>query len=144
MLLPQTAEYALRAMACLVPLAEGEGLRSADIAERSAVPSAYLQKILRKLVEAGLLTSQKGHGGGFRLARPPERIRFEDVLKAVEVDADPQGCAFGWERCDALRPCPLHPAWAELKERFHDWTSRTTLASVAEAPRPRPRAGRKP
>lgn len=140
MLLPQTAEYALRALACLVPLEEGQGLRSSDIAERSGVPRAYLQKVLRKLVEAGLLTSQKGHGGGFRLARSPDRIRFEDVLEAVEVSADPQGCAFGWERCDASRPCPLHPAYAELKESFRAWTSHSTLASVRDVPRPRTRS----
>jgi Rrf2 family iron-sulfur cluster assembly transcriptional regulator len=143
MLLPQTAEYALRALACLVRPGPGDaGLRSADIAELSGVPPAYLQKILRRLVAAGLLESQKGHGGGFRLARDPARIRFEDVLEAVEGESKPRPCAFGWSRCDASRPCPLHPAYAELKESFRAWAARMTLADVLDLPARRRRQAR--
>lgn len=138
MLLPQTAEYALRALACLVDLDASEGLRSADIAERSGVPGAYLQKVLRRLVEAGLLDSQRGHGGGFRLARKPSAIRFLDVLEATEFDMNPKACAFGWDRCDVARPCPLHPAYAELKDTMREWAARTTLADVLPVARSRP------
>ena len=143
MILPQTAEYALRALACLVRPPGAAGLRSRDIAEVSGVPPAYLQKILRRLVAAGLLESQKGHGGGFRLAREPRKIRFVDVLEAVEGDSKLRACAFGWSRCDPSRPCPLHPAYAELKESFSAWASRMTLADVLDvAPRRRPRSAR--
>ena len=144
MILPQTAEYALRALACLIAPPGGGGLRSADIAAASGVPPAYLQKILRRLVAAGLLESQKGHGGGFRLAKDPRRIRFQDVLDAVETETKPRACAFGWSRCDSAKPCPLHPAYAELKESFHEWASSKTLADVLElTPRRRhPRAAR--
>jgi Rrf2 family protein len=144
MILPQTAEYALRALACLIATPGAGGLRSADIAAASGVPPAYLQKILRRLVSAGLLQSQKGHGGGFRLAKDPRRIRFEDVLEAVETEPKLRACAFGWARCDSARPCPLHPAYAELKESFRDWASRKTLADVLQlSPRRRhPKAAR--
>ena len=131
-LLPQTAEYALRALACLVAMPEGA--RSSDLARRSGVPPAYLQKVLRRLVAAGLLESQKGHGGGFRLTRVPDRIRFLDVLEATEVDIAPAACAFGWSRCDPARPCPLHPAWSELKETFREWAARMTLADAVAPP----------
>ena len=142
-LLPQTAEYALRALACLVALPEGEGARSADLAKRSGVPPAYLQKVLRRLVAAGLLESQKGHGGGFRLARRPEAIGFLDVLEATEMYVAPAPCAFADARSDPQRPCPLHPAWSELKETFREWAARMTLADAAHPAPDRPRSRRR-
>jgi Rrf2 family iron-sulfur cluster assembly transcriptional regulator len=133
MYLPQTCEYALRAMAHMVTLAGPGGIRAQDLAVQTGIPAAYLSKILRKLVEAGLLGSQKGHGGGFTLARPADRITLLDVLKATDYEADPADCAFGWDACDPQHPCPLHPAWSELKMAFSDWAAGTTLASIRDA-----------
>ncbi len=128
---PQTVEYALRAMAYLVTSAEpGDSVSAHVLSEGTDIPLAYLSKVLRKLVLAGLLDSQRGHGGGFSLARAPERITFAEVLDAVGYEAVSNRCAFGMEECDAKHPCPLHPAWADLKERFTDWATQTTLADL--------------
>lgn len=130
-LLTQTAEYALRALAELARAEDGVALRARDLAERTAVPEAYLSKVLRRLVEHGLLSANKGHGGGFALARPPHRIRFVDVLSALDSLPSPRRCAFGWGTCNAAAPCPLHPAWAELTAAFDAWATATTLADTA-------------
>jgi Rrf2 family protein len=130
-LLPQTAEYALRALAVLAMSGEGAAARSHDLAARTGVPEAYMSKVLRRLVESGLLRAQKGHGGGFTLAREPRKIRFLDVLSALDSMPTPNRCAFGWERCNASNPCPLHPAWSELNDAFSAWARSTTLADVA-------------
>jgi Rrf2 family protein len=131
LVLSQTAEYALRALARLAALEEGEALRAVDLAAQTSVPAPYASKILRQLVVAGLLEGRKGHGGGFRLARDPEDIRFSDVLEALEELGPVERCAFGWEACDESRPCPLHPAWKTLQVALRDWAERTTLADVA-------------
>lgn len=132
LLLSQTAEYALRAMTC-VTASEGP-VRAADIATRAQVPPVYVSKVLRKLVVHGLLTSQKGHHGGFVLARPAAQIRFADVLAAAEFDVDRDvHCAFGWGNCHAASPCPLHDAYAELKRSFVAWSHTKTLADVDAA-----------
>lgn len=130
MLLPQTAEYALRAMACLAALPPGEGLRNRDLAAAANIPSAYLSKILRRLVRDGLLISHKGHHGGFQLARPASEICFADVLASAEVDLHGERCAFGWQRCNSEAPCPLHPSYSELKRELSAWALRTSLADV--------------
>ena len=130
MILPQTAEYALRAMACLAALPPGEGLRNRDLAAAAHIPSAYLSKILRRLVRDGLLRSHKGHHGGFQLARPAAEITFADVLAAAEVDLHGERCAFGWEKCNSEAPCPLHPSYSELKRELSTWALRTSLADV--------------
>lgn len=134
MYFPRTAEYALRAMAHMVRLPDGHAARSQELSQAADIPTPYLSKILRKLVLAGLLKSKKGHGGGFVLARPPRLIRFLDVLTAATFEAKPVECAFGWGECDPHHPCPLHPAWAGLRESFLEWAASHTLADVKDAP----------
>lgn len=132
MQLPQTAEYALRAMAELATLDDGETVRSEDLAERTNVPPPYMAKVLRRLVSAGLLDVQRGPGGGFRLARPPAQIRFAEVFEAVDA-APTDGCAFGYDRCDSNNPCLLHGAWSPIKANIQSWAAETTLADVADS-----------
>jgi Rrf2 family protein len=127
--LSQTAEYALRAMAELAR-PHAEPLRGSDLSSATQVPPHYLSKVLRRLVNAGLLVSQKGHGGGFVLARPAGEIRFADVLAAVDQAPHSGRCAFGWGSCDAQHPCLLHPAWSRLNDALMSWADRTTLAEV--------------
>jgi len=130
-LLPVSAEYALRAMSCLSEAWRlGEARRARDIAEITAVPPHYLSKVLRRLVEAGLLTSAKGHHGGFRLARAPDSIRFSEVLSAMETNSGDGHCVFGWGHCNSEQPCPLHHSWSELSQVFGGWADRMTLALV--------------
>lgn len=139
--LSQTAEYALRAMTRLAQQGDQPALRATDLAVDTHVPVHYLSKVLRRLVAAGLLTSQKGHGGGFALSRPASQIRFADVLGAMGEAPVGGRCAFGWGNCDAKRPCPLHPAWSVLNDALQSWASRTTLADVSTAPGERKRRG---
>lgn len=129
--LSQTAEYAFRAMACLAQDRPVPGLRAQDLSELTEVPVHYLSKVLRKLVAAGLLVSQKGHHGGFVLARPARQIRFAEILAAVGEAPAPGRCAFGWGNCDVRNPCPLHPAWMALTNSLQGWANSMTLADVA-------------
>ncbi len=130
MLLNQTVEYALRAMACLAEVDEGEAVRASDLADLASIPHHYLSKIMRRMVVAGLVESRRGHGGGFQLSRPPEQIRFIDIFRAISFDPTTGGCVFGRGECDLDNPCSLHPAWSEISETFLVWSTQTTLARV--------------
>ncbi len=116
MFISQTAEYAIRAI---------------DLGRATGIPAPYLSKILRRLVLAELLVSQKGQGGGFSLACPAAEIPFIDILNAVDVFPSDGRCAFGWGSCDQLSPCPLHGAWSRLNHQLRDWANDTNLAEVA-------------
>ena len=83
-LLGITAEYALRAMAHIAGAPRDQPATASELAAATFVPVHYLSKLLRKLVTAGLLVSQKGHRGGFVLVRSVQQIRFIDVLEAVD------------------------------------------------------------
>lgn len=136
MFLNQTAEYALRAMGHLGLLPPGTTVRAQDVSQATGIPPHYVSKVLRRMVAAGLLVSQKGHGGGFRLSRPAVQIRFLDVLGAVLDDLQPGRCAYGRPACDPNAPCPLHDALAELELAVMGWAARTNLGSVGKPLRP--------
>lgn len=130
---PRTAEYALRAMAVLARNLDTP-LRAADLAERCAVPERYLSAVMRAQVQAGLVGSQRGRRGGYVLARAPGEIAVGEVLLAAGYDPAGRPCAFGWDRCDPDRPCPLHPLYGELKEALAAWALDRTLADVGPLP----------
>ncbi len=127
----QITKYALRLMTVVAQLPPGQRLRAAELARATDVPPAYAAKVLRQLSRAGLLESQKGHQGGYRLARPREMIRLADIIEAVEGKAGAGVCVFGWDRCDDNDPCPLHPVWSSLHCAVADWAESRTLADVS-------------
>jgi Rrf2 family protein len=77
------ADYALRACLELATLDEGNAKGEA-VARAQAIPLRFLEQILLDLRHAGLVASQRGAEGGYRLARAPEEIRLADVIRAVE------------------------------------------------------------
>lgn len=73
---------------------------SADIAAHAGTNPVVVRRVLGRLREAGLLTSEKGHAGGWRLARRPEDITLADVYLALDEsliapvsDKDAPGCS---------------------------------------------------
>lgn len=129
-MLSQTVEYALRAMVHLASLPDDASLNSESIAERTRVPKGYLSKILRDLVVADLVVSQRGPNGGFTLARPASRISMLDVIRAVDSFTRITKCPLG--NPAHLKLCPLHrrldDAMANIEKEFE----RTSLAEVLD------------
>ena len=118
-MLPKTAEYALRAIVWLAR--EPELPASADrLEENTQVPRRYLHKVLQDLVAAGLVRSQPGPGGGYSLARAPQKISILDVVNAVAPLERIRHCPLGLK--SHTRLCPLHreldKAYAATEEAF--------------------------
>lgn len=127
---PRTVQYALRLASYIAIHSSERELRGAEIAEATGVPPAYASKILRKLVNAGILTGAKGHGGGFSLARSPAKIRFAEVLESAAGGVLPTGCVFGLTACSERQPCALHFQWTKLRSEVASWAETTTLEDV--------------
>lgn len=77
------AEYAVRAVCELADRIPGSATRH-ELAEAQDIPGKFLEGILRDLRRAGLLGSQRGSAGGYRLARDPAQIPLADVIRAIE------------------------------------------------------------
>jgi len=89
----QTAEYALRAMACLAYFPDRLTPTPA-LAEQTKVPANYLAKVLQVLSGADLITGRRGVGGGYRLAKPAREISLLNVIESVD-------------KVERIRTCPL-------------------------------------
>jgi Rrf2 family transcriptional regulator, cysteine metabolism repressor len=78
-------EYACRVLAQLARTFGQEKMSRIDaLADAEQIPANYLVQILNELRNAGLIVSKRGKQGGYALAMPPERIRLDAIVKAVE------------------------------------------------------------
>jgi len=131
-MLSKTAEYALRAVACL---AGGDGSpASADsLAAKTQVPRRYLHRVLGELADADLVRSRPGPGGGYELTRDSSAITILDVVNAVDPVERIRECPLGLPSHQRL--CPLHSAldrvYAEAEAAFRSVTMRELLESTS-------------
>jgi Rrf2 family protein len=119
-MLSNKAKYGLKA---LMHLASHEGpCLAADIAEQNQIPRKFLDAILLELTKAGILTSKKGKGGGYHLARPANRIAAGQIIRILDGPLAPIACASrtDYGRCS---DCPNEAACAV----------RTLMMSVGDA-----------
>lgn len=85
-------EWGLHCCLTLAWVGDEEPVAKAKLATWFDLPPAYLNKMLQALVRVGILSSTPGARGGFRLARPPERITLMDVVTAIEGPDDVFRC----------------------------------------------------
>ena len=133
----KTGVHAIRALAQLKALPEGQSLGAAHIAERIGAPPNYLSKLLRILARRGLVESHKGPGGGFRLALDAGKIRLLDVLEPIEQVTRWNDCILRQKGCSDENPCAMHERWKGLREGYLAMLAETTIADLdpdAEAP----------
>ncbi|MCR9296885.1 MAG: Rrf2 family transcriptional regulator [bacterium] len=111
-MISKTAEYALRAVACLGNR-EGSSISADVLAEETKVPRRYLTRVLQSLAAAGLVHSRPGPGGGYELSHPTARLTILDVINAVDPIERIRQCPLGLQSHHKL--CPLH---AELDKAY--------------------------
>jgi Rrf2 family protein len=130
-LISRTGIHAVRALARLSELADGEYAGAATLAGEIGAPANYLGKLLKTLLRPGLVESRKGAGGGFRLARDPRELTLLDVLDETDDVRRWNGCFLGRESCSDAEPCAMHEEWSRVKDAYIEFVSRTTVADVA-------------
>ncbi len=111
-MLSKTAEYALRAVACLAGR-PGQPASADFLADKTKVPRRYLQRVLQDLVTAGVVHSRPGPGGGYELAVPTDTLTIYDIVQAVAPLERITACPLGLKTHTEL--CPLH---AELDRAY--------------------------
>jgi Rrf2 family protein len=77
-------EYAMKALTAAYDEDPSRLVKSDAIAREQEIPSKFLEKILRSLRHAGIVASQRGADGGFRLAKPPAEVSVADVIRALD------------------------------------------------------------
>lgn len=133
-MISKTAQYALRAVLRLAEEGAGGTLRAHEIADELGIPSNYLSKILHSLSRAGLLHSERGPNGGFRIGRPAEDILLADILEPLDPDILHQTCLLGRSQCSEENACAVHDRWKEVREPVLQFLRETRVSEVLSDP----------
>lgn len=131
-MISKTGIHATLALAFLSKLKTDEFAGATQIATEVGAPPNYLGKLLKQLAEEGLVISQKGFGGGFKLAKSADKITVYDVLEPIEKVSKWNGCFLGRSRCSEKSPCSVHTRWSKIREEYLSFLKETTIAEVAK------------
>jgi Rrf2 family protein len=130
-MISKTGLLAIDAMTVLAGWPRERYAAAGAIAESIDAPQNYLSKLLHGMARAGLVQSQKGRRGGFRLARSPESISLLEVIRCIETKERWTGCLLGREDCtDGHDPCAVHARWCELRDGYRRLLEETTIADL--------------
>jgi Rrf2 family protein len=121
------SEYAIKALVCLA-LANGRGpVASREISEFGGIPGKFLEQVMHDLRQGGLVRSQRGKGGGYRLAADPAAVSFADVIDLVDGSHGGLGRMHNGDQAEAL----VAPVWCEVRETTRAILSAATIADAA-------------
>jgi len=137
MKLGEGVEVAVHCAAVMVGLEKHSTLPAAALAEFHGVSASYLVKHLKALVADGILDSVPGPAGGYRLARPPERITLLDIVLAVEGRKPAFRCTDirrrGPGAPDAtayVKPCGINAAMLRAEHAYRQALAATRLSDI--------------
>jgi len=126
------------AVVALVRLGSAEGVAtSPGIAAAIGIPEPTIAKVLKALANHGLVTSQRGAHGGYRLGRPLNEIPVADVIVAIDGPIALTSCVDGALGCESQSLCPVAGRWDPVNEAIRAALRGITLADMAAAVIPR-------
>jgi Rrf2 family iron-responsive transcriptional regulator len=135
MRLTRQTNYAVRTLVYCAVNAPGLS-RVADIAKAHSISELFLFKLIKPLVESGLLKTVRGRHGGVRLGRPAEEITLLDVVRLTEENFALAECFEGGDvNCPLVSNCDLNAALGEALGAFFSVLASYSIADLADKKR---------
>lgn len=103
----------------------------ADISQRQEISLSYLEQLFSRLRKAGVVTSVRGPGGGYRLAFRTDEISVGMIINAVDESVDATKCN-GKSDCQGGARCLTHTLWRDLSVRISSFLNDITLAKLMQ------------
>lgn len=103
----------------------------ANISERQKISLSYLEQLFGKLRRNGLVSSVRGPGGGYNLARKADEVSVADIILAVDEPIDATQCR-GKENCRDEQKCLTHDLWTDLNRHIFEYLHGVTLAVMVD------------
>jgi Rrf2 family protein len=130
-------DYAVRAVIELAAAQDEKPVRAERVATAQDIPLNFLENILSELRHAGIVRSQRGPEGGFRLAKPADEVSIADVIRAVE---GPLATVRGGPPEDSTYPgtaADLPRVWIAVRKSIRSVVEQVTVDDVARGRLPR-------
>jgi Rrf2 family cysteine metabolism transcriptional repressor len=103
-----------------------------DISQKQHIPQNYLAKIMRKLVQKGLLSSSPGPEGGYSLRKPTEDISLKDIYEAIEGDMQLIDCMEKNVVCELFNSCTQRSVWDHLQLNTLTFLNDISVKDIAD------------
>jgi Rrf2 family transcriptional regulator, iron-sulfur cluster assembly transcription factor len=121
--------YALRGILYIATKGSDNKIHLAEIADHLALPKHFLGKIMRSMVSKGILSSEKGPGGGFYMNEKTLQTSLKTLVELTGEMDTPDACVLRLRKCSAASPCPLHH---QVKSMRDDWQNLMTNTSLGD------------
>ncbi len=120
MKITQEADYGLRVVLYLSKMEYGKRIDAGTMAEYTGIPLRFLLKLIRKLIDSGIIKSYRGVKGGYALNKLPEEITLKDVVEAIDGPISVNRCLIDPEFCNAKQkgPCEIHRALVGVQQKL--------------------------
>ena len=103
-----------------------------QLAQDAAMPTPTVAKVLKDLAREGVLESERGVHGGYRLARPPGEITMLQIIRALEGPVSLTACVDGTEgSCGVESLCPMRGNWDRVNHAIREALESVSLADMA-------------
>ena len=136
MRLTTKGRFAVTAMIDLALRQDGGPVTLAGISERQKISLSYLEQLFGKLRRHKLVTSVRGPGGGYTLAKGLTGVTVADIIHAVDEPLDATLCG-GKANCHGEEnPCMTHQLWTSLNEKMIEYLRSVTLEELVQQQRP--------
>lgn len=125
--------YALRVMLDLAEHNTGKYIPLMDIAQRQEISEKYLESIVSVLSKNDFVTSLRGKGGGYKLAKQPEEYTVGSILRITEGPLTPVACLNKKPNtCERAAECKTLKMWVDFENLINDYFDNITLADLLE------------
>lgn len=132
MVITRATEYAIRTVIYLAQQPKSEIVLKKDICRTQNVTPAFLTKILQPLIKAGIVSSQRGVGGGFLLSKEANEITLLDILQAEEGQLKLNHCLIEDDACHRDSHCSAHEVWHEAQEEMIQILQKYSIAELVK------------
>ncbi len=124
------ARYGMRAMLDIAVHSDGGLVLLKDIAARQEISKRYLEHMMTQLRNSGLVVSERGASGGYRLARDPGDIRLDEIFEALEGEIAVVECIRDAAICSRADECVTRDLWCEVASAIRSVLGTKTLADL--------------
>lgn len=125
-------DYAIVVLSDMVRPETADAYAARDVAERTRIPQPTVSKVLKQLTRAGLVVSERGKHGGYRLARPSTEITVAEIIDAVEGPIAVTECSTdATSGCELVGCCAMEANWMRINDAIRDALAGITLADMS-------------
>jgi Rrf2 family transcriptional regulator, cysteine metabolism repressor len=134
MWISKRTDYATRAVLALAIAGQEKPMKLDELARRTRVPRSVLEQVMPTMRNAGIVRSERGPRGGYRLNKRADEITLERVVRLFQGQLAPIGCATRKqaEPCLMSVECSLRFVWEDVRDLTIGVLGRTTFADLAQ------------